>query len=89
MSHKGHRGRREIRAAPLGVLRILGGELRPWSTVSLLNLVLASQLLASGKSQNSPAESTSSTGRSFYVDSRQGKDTNPGLPPPVKPWRSL
>ena len=88
LNHKWRKIRREILAAPLRVLSILGVELRPWSILSLLTLVIASQLPASGRPQISPAASASSTGRSFYVDSRQGNDTNPGTSPD-KPWRSL
>jgi len=88
LNHKWRKIRREILAAPLRVLCILCGELRPWGTLSLLILAIASQLLASRRPQNSPAAGKSLTGRRFYVDSRQGKDTNPGTSPD-KPWRSL
>jgi len=66
----------------------LCGGVRPWHTLALMALVVASQLPARERPQNICPTSVSAKGRSFYVDSRHGKDTNPGTSSD-KPWRTL
>ena len=55
---------------------------------ALLILVFISQLQATGKPQTIPSRSTLPQGQTFYVDSRQGNDTNAGTSPGMA-WKSL
>ena len=55
---------------------------------ALLILVFISELLATGRPQRAIVGSEPAQGQTFYVDSRQGNDANPGTSPGMA-WNSL